>query len=292
MKITKRQLRKIIKEEIATINKDVIDDTVMDLLSDEGGAAGLEPLQSALEDLEDDEMSLPDESVEDMIAAVTGVKRPADGDYVDTTQLEGRKIKISKRQLARIIREEAKSTEKYDDDPALKGDQDTLPDHLQKGIIDKSKKSKKEAHHEMEESDTPHLAQYKAPQGSKRDKQLDATKADLASGDPERKARGFRRRQRMEDEAAKKNEGKLRKAIRTIVAEALSKATEDKIRKKAKERGMTFGSMKAEYKKGLAAWGSSGSRPGVSQHAWAMARINKANPSDDWSVVKKSKAKK
>ena len=39
----------------------------------------------------------------------------------------------------------------------------------------------------------------------------------------------------MEDEAAKKNEGKLRKAIRTIVAEALSKATEDKIRKKAKE---------------------------------------------------------
>mgnify|MGYP003124822952 FL=1 len=55
---------------------------------------------------------------------------------------------------------------------------------------------------------------------------------------------------------------------------------------------MTFGSMKAEYKKGLAAWGSSGSRPGVSQHAWAMARINKANPSDSWSVVKKSKAKK
>ena len=55
---------------------------------------------------------------------------------------------------------------------------------------------------------------------------------------------------------------------------------------------MTFGSMKAEYKKGLAAWGTSGSRKGVSQHAWAMARIKKANPSDDWSVVKKSKAKK
>ena len=129
-------------------------------------------------------------------------------------------------------------------------------------------------------------------QGSKRDKQLDATKADLASGDPEREATAWRRRQRMEDEAAKKSESRLREAIQSIMHEALSKATEDKIRKKAKERGMTFGSMKAEYKKGLAAWGSSGSRPGVSQHAWAMARINKANPSDDWSVVKKSKAKK
>ena len=32
--------------------------------------------------------------------------------------------------------EEAESTEKYDDDPKLKGDQDELPDHLQKAIID------------------------------------------------------------------------------------------------------------------------------------------------------------
>ena len=32
--------------------------------------------------------------------------------------------------------EEAESTEKHDDDPALKGDQDELPDHLQKAIID------------------------------------------------------------------------------------------------------------------------------------------------------------
>ena len=65
-------------------------------------------------------------------------------------------MKISKRQLKRIIREEqqklvyekkcssireaeAEMTDKYDDDPALKGDQDELPDHLQKGIIDKSK---------------------------------------------------------------------------------------------------------------------------------------------------------
>ena len=48
-------------------------------------------------------------------------------------------MKISKRQLLQIIREEAaKSTKKYDDDSALKGDQDELPDKLQKGIIDKA----------------------------------------------------------------------------------------------------------------------------------------------------------
>lgn len=48
-------------------------------------------------------------------------------------------MKITKKQLVRIIREEAaKVTSKYDDDSALKGDQDKLPDALQKGIIDKT----------------------------------------------------------------------------------------------------------------------------------------------------------
>ena len=48
-------------------------------------------------------------------------------------------MKITKRQLKRIIREEqARVTKKYDDDSALTGDQDELPDELQKGIIDKT----------------------------------------------------------------------------------------------------------------------------------------------------------
>ena len=48
-------------------------------------------------------------------------------------------MQLSKKELLRIIREEAaKSTKKYDDDSALKGDQDELPDALQKGIIDKT----------------------------------------------------------------------------------------------------------------------------------------------------------
>lgn len=198
-------------------------------------------------------------------------------------------MKITKRQLRRIIKEEAKSTKKYDDNPALKGDQDELPDNLQKGIISKN----------LEEDDTAHEPQYDAPQGSKRDKQLDATKADLASGDPEREARAYRRRERMEKKEREKKESymrvteaDLRKVIRDVLEEALSKKTKATLRKKAEERGFTAGSVEKEYKKGLAAWASSGSRKGMTQHQWAMARVNSANPSKDWAVVKKSKAKK
>lgn len=54
-------------------------------------------------------------------------------------------MKITKKALLQIIKEEAaKSTEKYDDDSALKGDQDELPDELQKGIIDKAVEDREE----------------------------------------------------------------------------------------------------------------------------------------------------
>ena len=103
MKITKRQLRRIIKEEVATVNKDAIEDTVMDVLSDEGGAAGIDPIEDALEDLEDDEISLPEEPIEDLVGSVSGVKRHADGDYVDTTQLEGRLRGIVREALSTMV---------------------------------------------------------------------------------------------------------------------------------------------------------------------------------------------
>ena len=105
MKITRKQLRTIIAEQIATVDKDAIEDVVMKVLSDEGGAAGLDPIEAALAELEDDEISLPDESIEDIIDDVPGVKRHADGDYVDTTQLEGRKLRITRSQLREIIAE-------------------------------------------------------------------------------------------------------------------------------------------------------------------------------------------
>ena len=47
-------------------------------------------------------------------------------------------MKITRKQLRKIIREAAKSTKKYDDNPALKGKQSELPDELQKGIIKKN----------------------------------------------------------------------------------------------------------------------------------------------------------
>ena len=56
-----------------------------------------------------------------------------------------RAMRITKRQLKRFIQEEvAKSTAKYDDDSALKGGQDELPDALQKGIIDKTVEDREE----------------------------------------------------------------------------------------------------------------------------------------------------
>lgn len=158
------------------------------------------------------------------------------------------------------------------------------------------------------DEDTPHLDSYKAPEGSKRDKQLDQTKTDLKKAKELRKKgksgeakdleqRAYKRRDRMEKQYREKNENLIREMVRRILVEELlveklSKSTEDKIRKKAKERGYTFGSMKAEYKKGLAAFASSGSRPGMTAHGWAMARINKCTESQKWSGCKKSKAKK
>lgn len=72
----------------------------------------------------------------------------------------------------------------------------------------------------------------------------------------------------------------------------LSAATKETLNKKADKRGLTRGSVYAEYKRGLAAWATSGSRKGMSQHQWAHARVNSATPSKDWAIVKKSKAKK
>ena len=59
-------------------------------------------------------------------------------------------MQISKKVLLQIIREEAaKSTKKYNDDSALKGDQDELPDELQKGIIDKAVEDREEKSESM-----------------------------------------------------------------------------------------------------------------------------------------------
>lgn len=155
----------------------------------------------------------------------------------------------------------------------------------------------------IDEAKTNHPAQYKAPPGSKRAAQLDQTQDDLEQAeklknkDPKRsrelKQRAYNRRARMEEnDATPESIETLRSLIIDVITEALSKKTKATLRKKAEERGLTPSSVEAEYKKGLAAWATSGSRPGVSQHAWAMARVNSATPSKSWATVKKSKKKK
>ncbi len=58
---------------------------------------------------------------------------------------------------ARRIREAEGSTKKYDDDSALKGDQSKLPDGLQKGIIDKTVEDREEREEEEREEKTESL---------------------------------------------------------------------------------------------------------------------------------------
>ena len=85
--------------------------------------------------------------------------------------------------------------------------------------------------------------------------------------------------------------GKKKAARRKSSAGGLSAATKETLKKKANKRGLTPSSVYAEFRKGLAAWATSGSRKGMTAHQWAMARVNSANPSKSWACVKKKKSK-
>lgn len=146
-----------------------------------------------------------------------------------------------------------------------------------------------------DEDEKKYPPEYKAPEGSKRNRDLDAATAAVAKAtNAEEREAAYKKRAEMEKAVAEKNEALdlVRELVAEVVSEALSKKTKATLRKKAEKRGLTPGSVEAEYKKGLAAWGTSGSRPGISQHAWAMARVNAATPSKSWATVKKSKSKK
>ena len=94
----------------------------------------------------------------------------------------------------------------------------------------------------------------------------------------------------IDEKKRKKSKPKKKKAKK----KTLSKKTMATLRKKAKASGYTAGSLAAEYRKGLGAYYTSGSRKGMGSHQWAMARVNsaigKGNPS--WANLKRSKAKK
>lgn len=85
--------------------------------------------------------------------------------------------------------------------------------------------------------------------------------------------------------------GKRKSSRRKSAAGGLSEKTKKTLRKKANERGFTVASVYEEYRKGLAAYYTSGSRKGMTAHQWAMARVNSATPSKPWACVKKKKSK-
>ena len=189
----------------------------------------------------------------------------------------------------------------------------------------KAEKILSEMEKEISESDKKHPKQYGAPQGSQRDKELDQTQADLKHAEELRKdgktaqaeeleQRAYNRREKMEKRARKEeslntlSRDEMIEIIQEVIAEVeldemlseiderldekLSAKTKATLKKKAEKRGLTPGSVYREFKKGLAAWASSGSRKGMSQHQWAYARVNSATPSKSWAVVKKAKKKK
>ena len=99
-------------------------------------------------------------------------------------------------------------------------------------------------------------------------------------------------REMLIEEIIEEKKKKRKKAKKKSSAGKLSDATKATLKKKAEKRGLTPGSVYAEYRKGLAAWATSGSRKGMSQHQWAHARVNAATPSKPWAVVKKAAKKK
>ncbi len=86
--------------------------------------------------------------------------------------------------------------------------------------------------------------------------------------------------------------------IENILSEAeLSDKTDDALKEKAEESGISLSTLKAVYRRGLGAW-ATGHRQGTPQHAWAMGRVNSfisgkggARKADD-DLWKKSKKKK
>jgi len=142
----------------------------------------------------------------------------------------------------------------------------------------------------LESKKSAHPKKYKAPEGSSRDRKLDKAQSLLKTG---KKQEAYALRDQMEETERKKKGFKNTPRKDSKVNEAkstnLSKETLAKIRKVATKKGYSFADLKREYIKGLGAFYSSGSRPGMTAHQWAMARVNSASPSKSWANVKKLK---
>jgi hypothetical protein len=157
-----------------------------------------------------------------------------------------------------------------------------------------------------------HPKSYKASPGTKRDKDLKRAQAAYARGD---KDLAISIRDRMEKQAREKPSFKPKKSKYTEVTmdEALdemlddileegklSAKTREALKNKAEKSNAPLGALTTVYRKGMGAYYSSGSRPGMTAHQWAMARVNsflkggKARKVDQaqWKQVQKHRKKK
>ncbi len=157
-----------------------------------------------------------------------------------------------------------------------------------------------------------HPKAYKASPGTKRDKDLKRAQAAYARGD---KDLAISIRDKMEKQAREKPGFKTRKSKYTeeVMDEALDMMLEDileegklsaktrtALKNKAEKSNVPLGALTAVYRKGMGAFYSSGSRPGMGAHQWAMARVNsflkggKARKVDQaqWKQVQKHRKKK
>jgi len=171
--------------------------------------------------------------------------------------------------------------------------------------------------------DSAHRAGYKAPEGSERDKLLDRAKELYKQG---KKKEAQKLRDRMEKMARSKPGYKTRKSKYTNevlqitemnelqnlleetldeihgdnILEGFSAKTKKSLKNKAKKHNAPYGALATVYRKGLGAYTSSGSRPGMTSAQWAMARVNsflKGGPARrvdkaQWEKVKKHRKKR
>ena len=175
---------------------------------------------------------------------------------------------------------------------------------------------------ESKKKKSDHEPGYKAPEGSARDRSLDAAKAAYKRGDV---AAAIQIRDKMEKQARNKPDFKPRKSKYTDetkqpddyppvmseydemddmdeekMCEGLNAKTREALKKKAETSRAPLGALATVYRKGLGAFYSSGSRPGMTSHQWAMARVNsflkggKARQVDaaQWKQVQKFRKKK
>lgn len=160
---TKEEMRTIVREAVSRVltqNKiqemDYEDDAYMDdlekefpFLKDEPKMGGSAPadIQAAMDDEmpAEDEMDMDETSIHEGEPCPNGCNCNQKQEETVAEEINNLIATLGEEKVLELLRNvDEASTEKHDDDPALKGDQDELPDHLQKAIIDKAEEMDEE----------------------------------------------------------------------------------------------------------------------------------------------------